>query len=678
MANQTISLVLIVRDVEKTIDKCLQSFQSCVDEIVIVDTGSIDNTLEIIKRYTDKIYHFEWIDDFSAARNFSFEKCTKDYLLWCDGDDYILPADVEKLKNYDFEDKDIIICPYVYAHDKYGNDELITARERIIKRSLNLKWQEEIHEYIPLNGLKMGISDIKIHHNKQYGTSERNLTILERIIEKNPSSRNLYYLAKEYTDFGRHDEAIEYFHKFLDCEGAFWENVYQAHTALANCFLIKGDEKKFKEHILESIKIEDRQAEPFYYMGLYYLNKGLENNYMSFYSRAIPWFETCLNIRRPPELFASYRPKFYTWAPAINLVLCYNTLGEIQKAYDYNNKVLEYRPNYPEALKNKKILQDALNRKKSNLKDGKGKKLNLGCGGKTLEGYVNVDLFHGSKIDEVFDLDDIPYKDNTISKIYSEHALEHVSFNRAEKAIREWFRVLKPGGEVELYMPDFEECCRSYLNAPLESNYFMKTRAWFKLTIYGVQESQGGEPDDAQIHKCGFSKEEIRIVMERNGFIVNSVENYGGLGQKPSYGTPSMAIIARKPGGLKLKIGWISTENWVAAQTRIRVLNVNKWLQEQGYDSSIINFQEASDYDVIIVGKKFNQEVYDNIKKLKEQGKIVYCDLCEDLIGWAFVNEILELCDKVICCSSALEEKVRPINSNTCIIEDAWEVNYIL
>ena len=94
-------------------------------------------------------------------------------------------TNMDLLKNYDFEDKDIIICPYVYAHDKYGNDELITARERIIKRSLNLKWQEEIHEYIPLNGLKMGISDIKIHHNKQYGTSERNLTILERIIEKN-------------------------------------------------------------------------------------------------------------------------------------------------------------------------------------------------------------------------------------------------------------------------------------------------------------------------------------------------------------------------------------------------------------------------------------------------------------------------------------------------------------
>lgn len=675
MNKPTISLALIVINVEKTIEKCLQSFKPCVDEIIIVDTGSTDNTLEIIKKYTDKIYHFEWIDDFSAARNFSFSKATGDWILWCDGDDYILSEDVEKLKNFDFEDKDIILCPYVYSHDEYGNPSLIVARERIIKRSLNLKWQEEIHEYLPLKGLQTKLSNIKTHHNKQHGTSERNLKILERIVEKKPSSRNLYYLAKEYSDFGRTDEAIDNFLKFFDTPGAYWENVFQAHTKIANCYLLNGDEEKFKKHIFESIKMEDRQAEPFYFLGRYYMNKGLDNKNSDFLKKAIIHYKTCLNIERPTDLLSSYLPMYYTWLPCLNLSLCYNYLGDSEKAYEYNKKVLEYRPNDSRALENDKILKQSLDNKEIELKDGQNKKLHLGCGGKRLDGYVNADIFNGPQVDEMFPFDKIPYMDNTISAIYSEHALEHVTFARAEKAIKEWFRVLGPGGKVDLYMPDFEECCIAYLNAPLESSRFMDTRAWFKLTIYGVQESQGGEPDEAQIHMCGFSKEEIKIVMERNGFIVDSVENYGGPGQKPSYGTPSMAVFARKPGIVKkaLKIGWVSTNNWVAAQTRIRVLKINEWLKDRGYDSCIVTIEESYDCDIIIIGKRFDQNIYDNVKKLKRLGKIVYCDLCEGLINWAWVNEILELCDKVICCSNNLAEKVYSINSNTCIIEDAWE-----
>lgn len=68
-----------------------------VDEIVIVDTGSSDATKEIAARYTDRIYDFEWIDDFSAARNYAFEQATGDYLLWLDADDVLLPTDAAAL-----------------------------------------------------------------------------------------------------------------------------------------------------------------------------------------------------------------------------------------------------------------------------------------------------------------------------------------------------------------------------------------------------------------------------------------------------------------------------------------------------------------------------------------------------------------------------------------------------
>lgn len=681
MSNTTISLAIIVRDVEKTLDRCLEGFSQCVDEIIIVDTGSVDKTKEIARKYTDKIYDFPWIDDFSAARNFSFEKCTKDFIYWCDGDDYILPADIKKIRELDLSDKNVVICSnYIYAHDEFGANKSVVPRERFFRRSLGLKWTGTIHEAVLLQS-DYYVSDIETHHDKQHGTSERNLAILERIVEKDPSSRNLYYLGKEYFDFNRIDDAINNLLKFLECPDAFWENVFQAHYRLANCYLIKKNEEKFIYHIFESIKIEDRQAEPFYFLGLFYMNKGQ-------WQRGARWFEVCLQMERPKDLLSPFQPEYFTWLPALNACVCYNSIGEIQKAYDHNKKVLEYRPKDPRAVNNERILLVALKKEKG-LKDGGGKKLNLGSGGKPIEGYVSVDIYESPTVDEVFDMGNIPYQDGTIGGIYSEHALEHVSFARAEKVVQEWFRVLKPGAPLELYMPDFEKCCQAYLDAPLEDSFFMKTRAWFKATVYGIQESQGGEPDEAQIHQCGFSKEEIRVVLERNDFAINSVENYGGPGQKKDYCTPSMAIMAVKPIEVKkeevkvetptekLKIGWISNENWTAAQTRIRVLRVNQWLQKHGYGSSLTTYADIMEknYDIAIVGKMFNEENLNNIKELKKRNILVYCDICEDVLKYAFVSEIIELCNKIICCSRALAEKVKSINSNVIVIEDAYETD---
>lgn len=83
----TISLCMIVKDEEQVLERCLDSVKELVDEIVIVDTGSTDATKDIAARYTDRLFHFEWNHDFSAARNFSFRQATQDYILWLDADD---------------------------------------------------------------------------------------------------------------------------------------------------------------------------------------------------------------------------------------------------------------------------------------------------------------------------------------------------------------------------------------------------------------------------------------------------------------------------------------------------------------------------------------------------------------------------------------------------------------
>src|SRR5699024_8723561 len=120
----SISLCMIVKNEEKTIQQCLQSVKDVVDEIIIVDTGSTDRTMEIVANYTDEIFHFQWIDNFSAARNEAFSKATKDYILWLDADDVLLEEDKEKLshlKRTISSQIDAVSMIYHYAFDEYGN-----------------------------------------------------------------------------------------------------------------------------------------------------------------------------------------------------------------------------------------------------------------------------------------------------------------------------------------------------------------------------------------------------------------------------------------------------------------------------------------------------------------------------------------------------------------------------
>ena len=85
----TVSVAMIVKNEEKILDRCLDSLQGIYDELIIVDTGSVDNTKDIAHKYTDKVYDFEWCDDFSAARNYAFSKCTMDYIYTADADEVL-------------------------------------------------------------------------------------------------------------------------------------------------------------------------------------------------------------------------------------------------------------------------------------------------------------------------------------------------------------------------------------------------------------------------------------------------------------------------------------------------------------------------------------------------------------------------------------------------------------
>lgn len=140
----TISLCMIVKDEEKVLGRCLDCIKDIVDEIIIVDTGSTDATIKIAQKYTNYIYNFEWVDDFSKARNFSFSKASKDYTMWLDADDILIENDRIKLKELKKnlkKDVDIVMMKYNIAFDENDNPTFSYYRERLFLTGKNYIWE---------------------------------------------------------------------------------------------------------------------------------------------------------------------------------------------------------------------------------------------------------------------------------------------------------------------------------------------------------------------------------------------------------------------------------------------------------------------------------------------------------------------------------------------------------
>ena len=180
----TISLCMIVRNEENVLARCLESVKDVVDEIIIVDTGSADRTKEIAAFYTDKIFDFIWIDHFSAARNYSFSKATKEYYMWMDADDVLPENEKQKLLQWKRNSiskeqlPDVIMMKYVTAFDEFGKGIFSFYRERILRRDIRCFWKGRVHEAIVPFG-KVEYLDISIEHRSEKETySDRNLKML--------------------------------------------------------------------------------------------------------------------------------------------------------------------------------------------------------------------------------------------------------------------------------------------------------------------------------------------------------------------------------------------------------------------------------------------------------------------------------------------------------------------
>ena len=346
----TLSVCLIVKDEEAVLARCLSCVSKIAEEIVIVDTGSTDSTLQIAKRFTDKVYFFKWCDNFSAARNFAFDKATGELLMWLDADDVISDENCAKINNLknSFEGFDMAVLPYAAAFDG-DKPTFVYNRERIFRRDKGYRFSGEVHEAIAPIG-KIYYSDAVICHKKEKQNEPlRNLRILQRKISEGKvlNDREKFYYGRELLFNKMYLEAIAVFDDFLMGNG--WVvnkaeaclNLYQAYSAI-------GEEDKAMTSLLKSFALLPPNSQICCILGEHFFKRGDVNS-------SIYWYEAALKAKNADGSFVSV--DFCGFIPYMQLCVLYDRLGDKEKAYACNKKAGKIKPHNEKYLYNVKYFE---------------------------------------------------------------------------------------------------------------------------------------------------------------------------------------------------------------------------------------------------------------------------------------------------------------------------------
>lgn len=298
-----ISLCMIVKNEENVLARCLDSIADLMDEIIIVDTGSTDRTKEIAARYTDKIYDFEWVQDFSAARNFSFSKATKDYIYCADADEVLDEENREKfrqLKQILLPEIEIVQMKYCNQLDNgtaYNFDE--EYRPKLYKRQREFVWIEPVHEQVRLDPVVYD-SEIDILHLPENLHSARDFGIFQRQIQAgNELSPRLHHMyAMELYISGTDEQVLEgeaYFTASATNPEKSMDQVKEAACLVARAARIRQDSHVLLKMCLKDL-LSEGSSEMCYELGEYFFEKGEYEEAAMWYYNAMHETQSILNI----------------------------------------------------------------------------------------------------------------------------------------------------------------------------------------------------------------------------------------------------------------------------------------------------------------------------------------------------------------------------------------------
>lgn len=343
----SLSLCLIVKNEEMHIHQVLCNAYLYADEIIIIDTGSTDNTKKIAKQYTNHVYDFPWCDDFSAARNFAISKCTKEYIIWLDADDIVLDNDARRIKQLFSSSSlvDIYFAPYYYRYNE--NDKyVILFRERIFRNSKHIFFAYPVYECLNTSKeVTATIITIPVLHNNvnvndgKKQSLQRNLSILLQAIRKKKYKEDMrlwWHLANIYGILEQYDISIDTYYIALTKkeENLSPAQLSRLHFELAT--LLSSFQKDYSEAQKQfeiAMKLYPDWREPFFeYAKLQYKQKN--------YAAALQAFLQCRKIMLPQDQDVLHHAIYNNQVLDIWLARSYFHLGKLGSAIFYGSNAI--------------------------------------------------------------------------------------------------------------------------------------------------------------------------------------------------------------------------------------------------------------------------------------------------------------------------------------------------
>jgi glycosyltransferase involved in cell wall biosynthesis len=260
MKKHRISVSMIVKNEESCLAKALESVKDA-DEIIVCDTGSTDQTIEIARQYTDKVFtDYKWNDNFAEARNHAQSKCTGDYILIIDADEYLEPGKMDELRTFDGKALN-------FQTISSGSGQMHYSI-RLHKNDPDVKWIGSAHNY--LNVPPSHTSAIKMYFDYSESHAkdpDRTLRILQKYLKKTPGKqREMYYLGIEYINRGQYDKAFEVYKKYLK-NGTINPEYIDVLILKARLYLHRSDFENAKKLTLRAIELNPDFKEAHQLMG---------------------------------------------------------------------------------------------------------------------------------------------------------------------------------------------------------------------------------------------------------------------------------------------------------------------------------------------------------------------------------------------------------------------------
>ncbi|GIW23072.1 MAG: hypothetical protein KatS3mg068_2079 [Candidatus Sericytochromatia bacterium] len=341
---------------KKHIERAIRSVKNIADEIIVLDTGSNDNTIKIAQKEGAIIYNSTWENDFGKARNEAMEKATKDWILMLDADEILSKDSEKRLKPTLIGlSREFIYSPKIrnVTDDQTSLEEIYHFVSRIIPNRKDIKFIRPIHEYPVLkNGENIPSSTLTGIEIIHYGYSpkiiekknkiERNINILNKLIKEQPNDPlNYFYLSNmlfKINDYQgvryNSQKALELIENKKDNKLKHIKILCQINIIVSLIFEAKNQEAKdFSEKFRE-----DLENRPDYWF-LYATAELNLNNY----DKSIEYSHNALKLKGE-DIYPSVDVGTITWKPLYLIAKAYYKKQELDKSIEYCKKAIKENP----------------------------------------------------------------------------------------------------------------------------------------------------------------------------------------------------------------------------------------------------------------------------------------------------------------------------------------------